>query len=148
MGVGNKKVLSIIVYYTLAALALLSAGFFIFSLIVRDLALWAKILYFVWTGFVIGAIIFDIICTCNKEGKTISGLIIYILSLIAVIMMMILYFMNVGRTGLATGFFNLFLSISLVSIMTTGYMIATWCVGEAVVEHTTADDALDSKKSK
>lgn len=145
MSVNSKKILSIIVYYTLAALALISSGFFIYCMIVRDVALWAKIVYFIWIGLVIGAVIFDIICTSTGEAKAVSGLIVYILSVLAVIMCAILYFTNVGVAGLATDFFNLFLSVSLISLMTTGYMIATWCVGESLVEHTSAEDEIERR---
>ena len=148
MSVEKKKVLSIIVYYTLATLAVLSAGFFLYCCIVRDVVLWAKIVYFVWIGLVIGTVIFDIICTTNQEAKEISGLLVYILSVLSIIMACILYFMNVTRTGLATDFFNLFLSVSIVSLMTSGYMIATWCVGESLVEHTTSQDELQAKKNR
>lgn len=148
MSVENKKILSIVVYYTLAVLALLSSGFFLFCLIVKDVALWAKIIYFVWIGFVIGTVIFDIICTSSGEGKQISGLIIYILSLLAVAMACVLYFINTSKTGLATDFVNLFISVSIVSLMTTGYMIATWVVGENLVEHTSAENEIQKTKSK
>ena len=148
MSVQNKKILSLIVYYTLIALALINAGFFIFVLVVRDLALWAKIIYFVWVGLVIGAIIFDIICTATREGKQISGLIIYVLSVLAVIMACVLYFVNSDMGGLATDFFNLFISVSLISLMTTGYMIASWCVGESLVEHKSAEDEIKRRQSK
>ena len=148
MSVENKKILSIIVYYTLAGLAVLSAGFFLYCCIVRDVVLWAKIVYFVWIGLVIGTVIFDIICTTNREGKEISGLIVYILSMLSIVMACILYFMNVTKTGLATDFFNLFLSVSIVSLMTSGYLIATWCVGESLAKYASSQDELQSKKNR
>ena len=148
MSVLNKKILAIIVYYTLAVLALISAGFFIYCLVVKDVALWAKIIYYVWTGLVIGVLIFDIICTNSHEGKTISGLIIYVLSVLAVVMAGILYIINAGKTGLATSFFNLFVSVSLLSLMTTGYLIATWCVGESLVEHASAQDEIQQRNRR
>lgn len=148
MSVFNKKVLAIIVYYTLIALALVSSAFFVYCLVVKDVALWAKIIYYVWTGLVVGVLIFDIICTSTHEGKTVSGLIVYVLSVLAVIMACILYLLNTSRTGLATSFFNLFLSVSLISLMTTGYMIASWCVGESIVEHATAQDEMQSKRQR
>ena len=148
MNIFNKKVLAIIVYYTLIVLAFASAGFFVFCLAVKDVALWAKVIYYIWTGLVVGVLIFDIICTSSHEGKTVSGLIIYVLSVLAVIMACILYVLNSGRTGLATSFFNLFVSVSLISLMTTGYMIASWCVGESIVEHATAQDEMQTKRKQ
>lgn len=147
MSVKNKRILSTIVYYTLIALALINVGFFIFALVVKDVAMWAKVIYFIWSGLVIGVLIFDIICTATHEAKTISGLIVYILSVLAVVMAVILYVINAGPQGIATDYFNLFISISVISLMTTGYMIASWCVGEKLVEHATSEDELNAKMS-
>lgn len=126
----NRKTLSTIVYYTLAILTVVFAAFFGYALIVRDLAMWAKVVYFIWIAIVIGAVIFDIICTSNREGKTLVGFVVYVVSILAVIMAAILYFINSTRNGLVLDFFNLFLSVSLLSLITTGFLIATWCVGE------------------
>ena len=126
----NKKLLTSVVYYTLAILTLLMSAFFIYVLSVRDVVMWAKVVYYIWTGFVIGVIIFDIICTTNRQAKTIAGFVVYVLSLLAVAMAVILYFVNSGTTGIPTDFFNLFISVSLISLFTTGLMIATWSVGD------------------
>ena len=146
MSVGNKKTLSTVVYYTLAVLALCFTGFFVYALIVRDLAMWAKVVYFIWSALVIGTVIYDIICTSNGEGKTMAGLFVYVLSLLAIGMAAILYFTNSGMQGLATEFFNLFISVSIISLITTGFLIATWCIGEKLVEHKTENKELERTK--
>ena len=146
MSVFNKRNLSTIVYYTLAILTLAMSAFFIYCLAVKEVALWAKVVYFIWIGLVIGVTIFDVICTSSGEGKTVAGFIIYILSLLAVAMACILYFMNSGMEGLATEFFNLFVSVSLISLFTTGFMIATWCVGESRIEHKTSTQNISEKR--
>lgn len=147
MSVENKRKLSTIVYYTLAIMTVIFAGFFGYALIVRDIAMWAKVVYFIWIAVVIGAVIFDIICTGNNEGKTLVGLVVYVLSILAVIMAGILYFMNVTRTGIVLNFFNLFLSVSLLSLITTGFLIATWCVGERLVENRTSAKEIEAQKT-
>jgi len=146
MNVQNKRKLSTIVYYTLAVLVLIFAGFFGYALIVRDVAMWAKVVYFIWIAVVVGTVIFDIICTGNNEGKTITGLMVYVLSLLAIAMAAILYFMNTSRAGLAVDFFNLFISVSLLSLITTGFLIAMWCVGEHFVENRTAAKEIKEQK--
>ena len=143
MSVSNKKLLSTIVYYTLIVLSILNAGFFIYALMVKDVAMWAKVIYIIWSVVVIAVAIYDMICTIARKSKFVSGLIIYVLSILAVVMACILYFINVGVDGLATDFYNIFLSVSILSLMTTGYLIASWCVGEAKVEHDSATDELD-----
>ena len=146
MGVENKRKLATIVYYTLAIITVAFAGFFGYALIVRDLAMWAKVVYFIWIAVVVGAVVFDIICTSNNEGKTLVGLVVYVLSILAVVMAGILYFINATRTGLVLNFFNLFISVSLLSLITTGFLIATWCVGEKIVEHRTASKEIKAQQ--
>ena len=143
MSVNNKMKLSNIVYYTLAAVTLIFAGFFIFALIVNDVAMWAKVVYFIWTALVI----VDVICTRNRDGKTICGWVVYVLSILALIVACVLYFMNTGMNGIADNFFNLFVSISLISLITTGFMIATWCVGAKLVDHKTENKELENTKA-
>ena len=146
MSVFNKRNLSTVVYYTLVILTLAMSAFFIYCLSVKDVATWAKVVYFIWVGVVIGVTIFDVICTSSGEGKTVAGFIVYILSLLAVAMACILYFTNTGMEGLATEYFNLFVSVSLISLFTTGFMIATWCVGENRIEHRTSTENISEKK--
>lgn len=137
MSVANKRILSSIAYYTLIALTLAFSAFFIFCVSVKDVQMWVKVVYYIWTAVVIGTSIFDVICTNVGEGKFISGLMVYVLSVLAVAMACILYFMNVGMPGLAVEFFNLFVSVSIISLMTSGLLIASWAVGENRVEHST-----------
>ena len=145
MSVSNKKLLSTIAYYTLIVLSILSSAFFIYALTVKDVVMWAKVIYFIWAAVVIVVAIYDVIFTRAGRSKFISGLIIYVLSILAVIMACVLYFINTGVDGLATDFFNIFISVSSLSLMTTGYLIASWCVGEAKVEHESAEDEIDQR---
>ena len=147
MSVNNKMKLSNIVYYTLAIITLVFSGFFVYALIVNDVAMWAKVVYFIWTAAVIGVVIFDIMCTRNREGKTIAGLIIYVLSVLALIVACILYFINMGMDGFATNFLGLFASVSLISLITTGFMIATWCVGASLVSNRTENNKIENTKA-
>ena len=142
MSINSKRMMALVVYYTLVVLTLASSAFFIYALTVKDVAMWAKVIYYIWIALVIGVVIFDVICTTNRDSKLISGVIVYILSLLAVIMSCILYFVNTGVDGVATDFFNLFLSISIVTLMTSGYLIATWCVGERLSYLASSQDEM------
>ncbi len=144
----SKKILAIVVYFTLAVLAVASAGFFIFALVAKTLPMWAKVIYYIWSGLVIGAVVFDVICTMTGEGKYISGFIIYVLSVLCVIMSIILYLTNASRTGLNADFTWLYLASSLISYATTGYMIATWCVGQSEVEHVSSLNKIAERKNR
>lgn len=145
MSVFNKKVLSIIVYYTLVTLAIGAGAFFVFAVVINGLPLWAKIIYYAWVGLLIGAVVFDIICTCTHQAKTISGFIIYVLSVMAVTMTILLYLLNATTAGIDPAFMQTYMSTSILSLITTGYMIATWCVGESIVEHATANKEIADK---
>ena len=135
MTLKNKKLLSMIVYYTLAILAVCGAGFFVYVLTRTEINMWARIVYYVWSGLLIGAVIFDIVCTITKEAKHLSAWIIYILSILASLMTMLVYLTNATRTGLVAGFFNTYLATSLISLITTGYLIATYFAGRNLIIH-------------
>ncbi len=135
MTINNKKLLTRIVYYTLAVLTLISVGFFFYALTVKDVAIWAKVIYFIWSGLVVGEVVFDVICTNSRQDKTTSGFVVYILSILSVAMACVLYVINTWDIGLATDFLPLFTSVSMLALMTSGYLIATWCVGKHMVEH-------------
>lgn len=145
MSVFNKKMLSIIVYYTLVALAIGASGFFVFALVINGLPVWAKIIYYAWVGLVIGVIVFDIICTCTRQAKTISGFIVYVLSLLAALMTMLLYCLNATTAGINPTFFNTYLSTAIISLISSGYMIACWFAGESVVKHGTEQEEIEQK---
>lgn len=142
MSVDSKRKLSKLVYFTLLVLTVLNAAFFIYAVFSQGLPMWARVVYVIWSAVVIIVAIYDMLCTRNQDGKQVTGYLVYILAILAVAMSCILYFMNVGVQGIATDFFHLFVSVSIVSLMTTGYLIATWCVGEALVEHTTVQDKM------
>ncbi len=146
MSVNSKRIMSLIVYYTLVIFAMATACFFIYALVLRGLPMWAEIVYYIWIAGVIGALIYDIICTNKRDGKQVSGMIIYVLAVLSAIMGVVLYFVTAGMRGLAIDVFPVFLSVVLVSLMTTGFMIATWSVGESLVEHRTAEDKIRDNK--
>ena len=147
MSVSNKKMLSQIVFFTLAILTVLSSIFFIVTLSRSTVPSWARIVYFIWIGLVIGAVVFDIVCTKTHEGKFISGIIIYILSILSIIVPVVLYFMNSNETGIFPDFFAIFISVALMSFITVGLLIATWVVGESMVEHATAEVAIERREN-
>ena len=101
MSVSNKKMLSTIVYFTLAVLSLLSAAFFIYTISVREVVGWARVIYYVWAALVVLTIILDIMFSRSGENKVVTGISVYILSLLAIAMTCILYFVNVNKDSVA-----------------------------------------------
>lgn len=139
MSIKSKKILSILSYYTLAVLAFIMAVLTIMYVVNRDVPTWASILYIFWAVIVIGTLIFDIICTSLRHMKFISGIIVYILSVVSIIVTVILYLVRAGlATGLTTTFMPIYIGVAALIMSTTLYMIATYIVGESLVEHTSA----------
>ena len=68
----------------------------------------------------VGVILFDIVCTKTHEGKFVSGLIVYVLSVLSVIVPIVLYFMNSNKTGIIPEFFNVFITESNVVLYEFG----------------------------
>lgn len=137
MDIKAKKILSIITYYTLIALTFILAGAFVLALAFRTYPFWAKLIYFVWAGVLVGTVIFDIICTSTNRMKFVSGLLVYVLSVGAIAVSIILYLINTTRTGLAFDFSPVFILITALSYATSLFMIAEYVVGEAIIEHET-----------
>jgi len=146
MSVESKRKLSTICYYTLAILTFAVACLFGYALIVRRVAMWARVVYFIWLAVVLATVVFDVVCTHNNKGKEITGLIVYVLSILSLIVAAILYFSNAGINGLVDNLFNMFISVSLLSVTVTGFLIATWIVGESLVENRTAAKEIYTQK--
>ena len=147
MTIKGKKVLSIITYYTLLGIATLMAAFAILFVVNRAIPTWAKVLYTIWSCLVIGTLIFDIICTTTRRMKFISGIMVYVLSIVSIVVTAILYLTNASLTaGLTAVFMPVFTGAAAIILSTTVYMIATFIVGEAVVEHKSALKSIKDKQ--
>ncbi|MBQ7798494.1 MAG: hypothetical protein IJ371_05165 [Clostridia bacterium] len=148
MSVKGKKILSLITYYTLFGIAILMAAMTILFVLNRVVPMWAKVLYVLWACVVIGTLIFDIVCTSTKRMKFISGIIIYVLSIVSIIVTAILYLVRSSLTaGLTATFMPVYTGIAAIVLSTTIYMIATFIVGEAVVEHKSALKSIKEKQN-
>ena len=148
MNIKGKKVLSIITYYTLFGIAILMASLAILFVLNRVVPMWAKVLYTFWSCAVIGTLVFDVVCTTTKRMKFISGIIVYVLSIISIVVTAILYLTSATLTaGLTAVFMPVFTGVAAIILSTTIYMIATFVVGEAVVEHKSALKSIKDKQN-
>ena len=148
MSIRGKKILSLITYYTLFGIAILMAAMTILFVLNRVVPMWAKVLYVLWACTVIGTLIFDVVCTSSKRMKFISGIIVYVLSIISIIVTAILYLVSSSLTaGLTAVFMPVYTGIAAIVLSTTIYMIATFIVGEAVVEHKSALKSIKEKQN-
>ena len=147
MTVKGKKILSIITYYTLFGIAIIMAALAILFVINRALPMWSQVLYVIWSCAVIATLIFDIVCTTTRRMKFVSGLMVYVLSIISIIVTLILYLVNTSLTaGLTSVFMPVYAGVAAVILSTSVYMIATFIVGESVVEHKSALKSIKDKQ--
>ena len=72
----------------------------------------------------------------------------YLIIVLSLIVAAILYFSNAGLNGLVDNVFNMFISVSLLSVTVTGLLIATWIVGESLVENRTAAKEIKAQQIK
>ena len=80
--------------------------------------------------------------------KFISGMLVYILSVASVVVTAILYLASSTLTaGLTSVFMPIFAGIAAVVLSTSVYMIATYIVGESVVEHKSALKSIKEKQN-
>jgi len=145
MQVKGKRILSVLTYYTLIGLALALAVGFLFALIFRDYPMWAEVIYFIWGGVVIATVIFDIVCTATNHMKFVSGIMVYVLSVLSIIVPVLLYLMNTTKLGLGMTFGPVFILITSLSLLTSLFLIAEFVVGEALIEHNTAATELKQR---
>ncbi len=143
MSVNNKRTLSYIIYFTLVPLAFLLSFFFAYILIARDVKMWIRVIYLIWLAVVCFTLIYDIVCSCLGKMKFSSGLIIYVLSVIAVIMAVLLYVIYTRETGLPADFLHVYVSLVVLSLSVSASMIAAYLTGESLIENATAVDKLN-----
>lgn len=94
MQIDQKKVLLNITYYTLIGLSLLTSALFILKVAFGNFPMYIKIIYFIWSGLLILYIAFDVFCTIRRVLKFVSGIILFVLALICVIMAVDVFFMQ------------------------------------------------------
>lgn len=148
MNIKSKKILSLITYYTLFAIAILMSALAILYVVNRALPMWSKVLYVLWACAVIGTLIFDIVCTATRRMKFISGIMVYVLSIVSIIVTAILYLVRSSlTTGLSSIFMPVYIGVATIIMSTTLYMIATYIVGESLVEHKSALKSIKEKQN-
>lgn len=145
MSIKGKRLLSVITYYTLIGLAIAMAVGFIFAMGMRVFPLWAKVVYIAWAGVVIGTLIFDIYCTANNRYKFVSGMMVYVLSVLCVAVSVIIYLMYTTRTGLAMNIAGIFTLSAALSYAVSLFMVAAFIVGESLIEHNTSAKELKQR---
>ena len=133
MDANLKKVLQIVVYYSLIAIMLAFEVFFMITLANASMALWEQICYFVVAGLLVGVVVYDIVCTCIQSQKYISGLILYIITACVLVLSLIVMALNSNNGRLLIDISEKFFRIILFSYLINAFAILIYCTGEKLI---------------
>lgn len=134
MQIDQKKVLLNITYYTLIGLSLLTSALFILKVAFGNFPMYIKIIYFIWSGLLILYIAFDVFCTIKRVLKFVSGIILFVLALICVIMAVDVFFMQgVSFRAVTNLEVTYFINMSL-SFLPVYLSFFAFIFGEKIVE--------------
>lgn len=121
-----------LVYYSLIVLSLLLTGLFLWRIIMSNVPMYIQVLYGIWAAILILTIVYDIFCTLSGRMKYISALILYLLTLIAVIMAIVLFFALGMNTAFGTFTEVRYIGLLLLSFASVVLSIIAYCAGKRV----------------
>lgn len=129
----QKRILLNITYYTLISFGIISSVLFILKIAFSNLPLYIQIIYYIWSGLLILYLIFDVFCTIKKVLKFVSGIILFVLAILCVIMAVDVFFMQgVSLKGISTLEISYFINMSL-SFMPIYLSFFAYIFGEKLV---------------
>ncbi len=130
----NKKFLLNLAYYGTIVLTIMLGIAFLIFMPMREVAVYQRVVYYIWTILLILTIIFDIIAVSKNDFKYLIGLIIAGLAFLCIVVGFIVYvslsvdwlipYYAMGRFALLVGF------SAVLTIMT----IVIFCVGEKLID--------------
>ena len=119
--------------YTLISFGIISSVLLILKIAFSNLPLYIQIIYYIWSSLLILYLIFDVFCTIKKVLKFVSGIILFVLSILCVIMAVDVFFMQgVSFKGISTLEINYFINMSL-SFMPIYLSFFAYIFGEKLV---------------
>ena len=132
---GNKKALLQIAYYGTTILAIVVSIVFMIAMGMNEVALYQKIVYYIWAIVLILTLVVDVIATMKHDFKFLTGLVIAGLAFLCLVMGIIVYasfsvewtipFFALGRFFTLVGF----------SVVLTILAIVAFCTGEKLINH-------------
>lgn len=137
MEFNGKKILLNMVYYTVCALLLACGVTFMIFLAMSDTRTLIKVGYFILTTLFVLLMLFDIICTNLTHMKFISGLVLYVLTIVTIVMAFIVYGTWSTRGMIAVDLVNMFSTLTSMSFILAILNIIIFCVGQKIVEYRT-----------
>lgn len=134
MELSQKRTLQSILYFSILALTIIGSVFFMITLARPGTMMYARIIYYIWTGVLIATLICDIFSTFMHRCKFIVGLVIFVLAILWLIMAIIVYFNLSTGAVLIEANMGLFNRLVVFSFVLTVMSIFTFITGEFLTQ--------------
>lgn len=122
-----------VVYYTLIAVMVAFVVFFLITLSGASMAEWERVAYYVLAIALVLVVIYDIICTCRRDHKYVSGFILYGITLAVIVLSLIIMALNSANARLLIDITERFWRIIFFSYLINTLAILIYCVGEKLI---------------
>lgn len=137
MDANLKKTLLNVVYYSLIAVMVAFVVYFMITLANASMAMWERVCYYILSGLLVGAVAYDIVCTCMHTQKYIAGFILYIVTLCVVVLSLIVMALNSANGRLLIDISERFFRIILFSYLINALAVLIYCTGEKLIVNIT-----------
>lgn len=134
MDFDKKKTLLNIVYYSTIAVMVAFVVFLFLSLAGANLATWERIMFYILVGALAGVVAYDVVCTCIHNEKYISGLILYVITMLVVIFTLIVFALNSGSIRLFIDISERFFRLILLTYIINALAVVIYCVGQSLIK--------------
>ncbi|MBQ2864148.1 MAG: hypothetical protein IJE91_01635 [Clostridia bacterium] len=134
MDASNKKILLNIAYWSMAVLTIVLGILFLIAMPIRQVAMYQRVVYYIWTILLILTMLCDIVATKMQNYKYIVALVIGALAFLCLLVGIIVYAgMNID---LMIPYYALgrFLTVIGFSVVLTIMAIVTSVIGESIIE--------------
>lgn len=137
MDFDKKKVLLNIVYYSAIGVMVAFVTFLFLSLAGASLAVWERVMFYVLVGALVGVVAYDIVCTCIKSEKYISGLMLYVITMCIIVFSLIVFALNSTSVRLFIDITEKFFRLILLTYIINAMAVIIYCVGQNLVKKET-----------
>lgn len=137
MDFDKKKVLLNIVYYSTIGVMVAFVVFLFLSLAGATLAVWEKVMFYILVGALVGIVAYDIVCTCIHSEKYISGLMLYVATMLIIVFTLVVFALNSGSIRLFIDISERFFRLILMTYIINAQAVIIYSVGQSLVKHDT-----------
>lgn len=137
MDFDKKKALLNIVYYSTIGVMVAFVVFLFLSLAGATLAVWERVMFYILVGALVGIVAYDIVCTCMHSEKYISGLMLYVATMLIIVFTLVVFALNSGSIRLFIDISERFFRLILMTYIINAQAVIIYSVGQSLVKHDT-----------